>query len=43
MPAGLSVPAVVVVAGDDVTRVLLLDVLLGGPVLYLHSGRFIQG
>ena len=42
MPGGLQVPAVVVKAGDDVTRIPL-DVLLVGPVLNLHSDRFIQG
>ena len=42
MPRGLQVPAVVVKAGNDVTRVLL-DVLCVGPVLNLHSDRFIQG
>ena len=42
MPGGLQVPAVVVIAGDDVT-LIPLDVLLGGPVLNLHSDRFIQG
>ena len=42
MPGGLQVPAVVVIAGNDVARVHL-DVLGVGPVLTLHSDRFSQG